>query len=115
MLTRMGWKEGRGLGYHEDGASTSPLSLEDKNGCNGFGLRHVSDRCTIDPTAKFMESWEIGKSRTARLWKGGKECDTLISRYEASCSVLEHMLRDRVNIENTRHNQSESTRARPAL
>jgi hypothetical protein len=68
MLTRMGWKTGKGLGFYEDGASTPPLSLEDTNGSHGFGLRHVSDRCTLDPRpVKFMESWEIGQNRTSRL------------------------------------------------
>jgi hypothetical protein len=71
MLTRMGWKNGRGLGYHEDGTSKSLLSLEDTNGCNGFGLRHVSDRCTLDPrTVKVMESWEIGLQRITLPWRG---------------------------------------------
>jgi hypothetical protein len=63
MLSRMGWKNGQGIGLRGEGRIEPVVASEVAHACKGVGLHHASEFLTLgNPKKRLneMESWEAG-------------------------------------------------------
>jgi hypothetical protein len=89
MLSRMGWKNGQGIGLRGEGRIEPVVANEVAHACKGVGLHHASEFLTLEKPKKRlneMESWEAGGALDCTL-----VCTCTVDRrlhsYQPSLSV----------------------------